>query len=64
MKSSHLKGLTLSAQALVNKLVSWSTLSQQWSGSGDTIALLEEIGLAAEPLVRFCRDKNGRAKKG
>jgi hypothetical protein len=51
MKSSHLKGLTLSAQTLVSKLMSWSTLSQRWSGSSDTTALLEQIGVAAEPLA-------------
>jgi HEAT repeat protein len=51
MKSSHLKGLTLTVQTLIGKLMSWSTLSQRWSGSDDTALLLEQVGSAAEPLA-------------
>jgi hypothetical protein len=46
-----LPGLSPSTQALVARLTSWRTLNQRWSGDGDTIAILEQIGEASEPLA-------------
>jgi hypothetical protein len=51
MRMPRLQELSLATRTLLTKLTSWRTLNQRWQGSADTLALLDDIASACEPLA-------------
>lgn len=51
LSTQPLRRLSTSTQALLARLNNWRTITDRWIGGGDTLAILDHIGDANEPIA-------------